>query len=138
MDDAERSKREAIRKPRVPTSTSVLSHVVLAAGAMLAADSYGAVLIGATSSTPRSVLASGIAIPTARVLSEVPADSMLDSMTGFCASPLHLVRFGPAALHNVVLGGHRAQPTTITSLTLWEHMVRFNQLRVSQGKTVMC
>ena len=42
MDDAERSKRKAIHKPRVPTSTSALSHAMFAAGAMSAADSCGA------------------------------------------------------------------------------------------------
>ena len=39
MDDAERSKREAIRQPGVPASTAALSHAMLAAGAMSAADS---------------------------------------------------------------------------------------------------
>ena len=38
MDDAERSKRKAIRKPRVPTSTSALSHAMLVAGVMSAAN----------------------------------------------------------------------------------------------------
>ena len=37
MDDTERSKREAICKQRVPTSTFALSHAMLAAGAMSAA-----------------------------------------------------------------------------------------------------
>ena len=46
MDDAEGSEREVIRKPRVPTSTSALSHAMLVAGAMSAADSYGDVLNG--------------------------------------------------------------------------------------------
>ena len=48
MDDAKRSKRKVIRKPRVPTYTSALSHAMLAAGAMSAADFSDAVLISAT------------------------------------------------------------------------------------------
>ena len=107
-------------EPLVPTSTSALSHAMLAGGAMSEADSYGAALISAT---PRSVSASGIAVSTARVLFEVPALGVLDFITGFRATPLHPVHYGSDALHRVVLGGHRAQPTTITSLTLWEHMV---------------
>ena len=61
MDDPERSEREAIRKPRVPTSTSALSHAMLADGAMSTADSPDTVLISATGLTPRSVLVYGIA-----------------------------------------------------------------------------
>ena len=76
--------------------------------AMSAADSYGAVLISATGSMPRSVSASGIALSTARVLIDVPVVSGLDCINGFRASPLHLIHYGSDALHRVVLGGHRA------------------------------
>ena len=103
MDDAERSECKSIRKPRVPTSTSALSHAMLAAGAMSAADYFGAVLISVTGSTSRSVSASGIAGSTAQVLTEVPAVSMLDSVSGFSATSLRPVHFKPHALHSVVL-----------------------------------
>ena len=65
MDDAERSEREVIRKPRVPTSTSALSHAMLAAGAMSVADPPDAVQISATDLMPRLVSAFGIAGLTA-------------------------------------------------------------------------
>ena len=91
MDDVEGSKRGTVREPYVRTSTSALSHAMLAAGAMSAADSYGAVLIVATGTTPRSVSASGIAMSTARVLTEVHALGMLDFITGFRATPLRPV-----------------------------------------------
>ena len=70
-------------------------------------------------------------------MNEVPADVVLDSTTGFRVLPLHPLRYGNDALHSTVPGGHRAQPTTITTPTLWEHLVRFNKRRVGQGKTVL-
>ena len=51
MDDAERSEREVIRNPRVPTCTFALSH------AMSADDSSDAVLFCFTSPTPRTISA---------------------------------------------------------------------------------
>ena len=100
-------------------------------------DSFNAVLIIATGHTPRSVSDFGIAGLTARVLTEVLAVSMLDSISGLSATLLCPVYSGADALYRVVMGGHRAHPTTITSPTLWGHMVRFNQPRVSQGKVLL-
>ena len=91
MDDAERSERETIRKPRVPTSTSALSHAMLAAGAMSAADSYGAVLSSATGSMPRSSSAPCVVSSDALVTAGVTADFMLGTSCGVCALPLHAV-----------------------------------------------
>ena len=119
MDDAKRSERKTLRKPRVPTSTSALSHAMLAACVMPAAEFFYAVLISATGLTPRSVSSFCIASSTARVLTEVLAVSMVDSISGFSTLPLRPVHYGSDALHRVRLGGHRAQPTTNTSPTLW-------------------
>ena len=65
---------------------------------------------GATGSARRLVSALGIAIPTARVLTVVLAVTVLDSMTGFRASPLHPVRYGSDTLHRVVLGDIEPSP----------------------------
>ena len=106
MDDAERSERKEIRKPRIPASTSALSH------AMSAVDLPDAVLICATSLTPRSVLVSCIDSLATRFLTEVSAVSMVDSTSGFSTTPLRPVYCGSDAFHRVVLGGHQAQPTS--------------------------
>ena len=127
MDDAKKSEREVICKPRLPTSTFALSH------AMSAVDPPDSVLISATDLAPRSVSAFCINSLTARVLTKVPVVSMVDSTSVFSTTPLRSVHCASNALLHVVLGGHQAQPTVITFRPLWEHMVRFNQLRVSQG-----
>ena len=120
-----------IRNPRVPTCTFALSH------AMSADDSSDAVLFCFTSPTPRTISALCITSSTASVPTEVSAVCLVDFISSFSATPLRLVHCGSNALHCVVLGGHRAYPTTITFPTLLEHVVRFNELRVSQLKTVL-
>ena len=76
MDDAERSEREAIRKPRIPTSTSAFSNAMFADSAISAADSRGAVSCCATGSTPRSELALTVVCPDALVIAGVTANVM--------------------------------------------------------------
>ena len=136
MDEAERNKCEAIRKPRVSTCTSALSRAMLAAGAMSSADSFGVVMGGTSGSMPKSSSAPCVFSSDVPVTMGVTADFTLGTSCGVRAPPLYHKRYISGALHRVVLGVHRTQPTTIGSPTLWEHMARFNQLRVSQGKTV--
>ena len=87
MDDAERSEREEIRKPRIPASTSALFH------AIPAVDLPDAVLFSATSLTPRPVSASCIYSVAARYLTEVPAVNMVDYVFGFSTTPLRPVHW---------------------------------------------
>ena len=101
MEDAERSEREVIRKPRIPASTAALFH------AMSAADLPDAGLISATTLTPRSVTATRINSLAARVPTKVSALGMVDSVSGFSTTPLRPVYCGSNALHRFVLGGHR-------------------------------
>ena len=74
MGDAERSEREAIRKPRVPTSTYAFSNAMFPAGAVSAADSCGAVPSSTTGSTPRSGSAPNVVSSDALVSAGVISD----------------------------------------------------------------
>ena len=82
MDEAEGNDREAIRKPRVPTSTFALSHAMLAAGAMSAVDSFGAILGSFTGFIPRSSSAPCVFSFEAPVTAGVNADIMLGTICG--------------------------------------------------------
>ena len=99
---------------------------MFAADATSVAVPYDAVPCGVTIATPSLGSASDVVESAVRVITEVFADAMLDFPIGARASPLLAVRRGSDALHRFVLEGHRAQPTTITTPTLWEHLVRFN------------
>ena len=105
MDEVERSEREAIRKPRVPTNTSALSHAMLAVGAMSTVDSLGAIVGGATGSMLRSRSAPCVFSFDAPVTAGVTADITLGTLCGVRASPLYLGRYKSGTLHGVVLGG---------------------------------
>ena len=102
MDDEERSEREEIRKPRIIASTAALSR------AISVVDLPNAVLIFATSLTPRSVSASRINGFAARVLTEVSALSTEDYVYDFCTTSLRPVYCGFDVLQCVVLGGQQA------------------------------
>ena len=98
-------RRGSVSAPIVSRSDAQVSAEV---NAITAADLPDALLIGATCLTPRSVSASRINNLAARVLTKVPAVSMVDSTSGFGTTPLRLVHCGFDALHRVVLGGHQA------------------------------
>ena len=140
MDNVERSKRKKIRKPHASASTSAFPYAVFAADATTDATIVtvpcDAVPSGATVAMPRTGCATDNVDSAVRMITEVFADVVPNVPIVVLASPLPADRRGSDALHRTVLGKSCAQPTTINTPPLWEHLVRFNQHRVSQGKAV--